>query len=100
MSGQVPVIVHRLKVEQSGAAWSRALKAFTKNVFLTDATGYLGSLFLAKLMRLGNVEKVLILSRHKNGKIQSRKIKFNLERFSISRNVDLRRKLCEQIENR
>lgn len=39
-----------------------------KILFITGGMGYIGKLLLAKLMRLGNVKEVLLLSRPKKGK--------------------------------
>lgn len=39
-----------------------------KTIFLTGTTGFIGRLILAKLLRLGNVKEVLLLSRPKKGK--------------------------------
>lgn len=60
-----------------------SIKSFYKDktVFLTGATGYLGSLFLAKLMRLGNVKEVLILSRPKKGKSNQERLSLILSDF-------------------
>lgn len=39
-----------------------------KTLLLTGATGFIGRLVLSKLMRLGNLKEILILSRPKKGK--------------------------------
>lgn len=52
-----------------------------KTIFLTGAVGYLGSLFLAKFMRLGNVKEILILLRPKKGKSSQERLKEFLSGF-------------------
>ena len=39
-----------------------------KTILLTGATGYIGRLTIAKLMRMGNLKEILLLSRPKKGK--------------------------------
>jgi alcohol-forming fatty acyl-CoA reductase len=49
---------------------SASLKDFYdgKVLFVTGATGFVGRILLAKLMRMGNVKEILLLSRPKKGK--------------------------------
>lgn len=54
--------ISQLQVEQSGAAWSRALKAFTKTgPFLPPMQRDISEVFsyVVKVIRLGNVKEVL-----------------------------------------
>lgn len=46
----------------------------SKTVFITGAMGYIGRLTLAKLMRLGNVKEILLLSRPKKGKTNAERL--------------------------
>ena len=39
-----------------------------KTILITGATGYIGRLLIAKLMRLGNLKQIVLLSRPKKGK--------------------------------
>ena len=41
---------------------------FGKTILVTGATGFIGRLLVAKLLRLGNVKEILICSRPKKGK--------------------------------
>lgn len=45
-----------------------------KTVLLTGGTGFIGRLLLAKLMRLGNLREVLLLSRPKKGKSNEERV--------------------------
>lgn len=46
-----------------------------KTVLLTGATGFIGRLVLAKLMRLGNLKEILLVSRPKKGKTCQERLK-------------------------
>ena len=52
-----------------------------KTVLLTGATGFIGRLVLAKLMRLGNLKEILIFSRPKKGKNNEERLKKILSGF-------------------
>lgn len=52
-----------------------------KTLFVTGATGFIGRLLIAKLMRLGNVKEVLILSRPKKGKSNGERLDHILTGF-------------------
>jgi alcohol-forming fatty acyl-CoA reductase len=62
---------------------SETLKDFYhgKSIFLTGGTGFLGRLILAKLMRIGNVKEVVLLSRPKKGKSNEERLDSILEGF-------------------
>lgn len=55
----------------------QSLKEFyrDKTIFVTGAMGFVGRLLIAKLMRLGNVKQILILSRPKRGKTNQERLK-------------------------
>ena len=52
-----------------------------KTVLLTGATGFIGRLVLAKLMRLGNLKEILLVSRPKKGKTNEERLKKILSGF-------------------
>lgn len=62
---------------------SESLKSFYsgKSLFVTGATGFLGRLLLAKLMRMGNLREILILSRPKKGKSNEERLNKILSGF-------------------
>lgn len=55
---------------------SEVLKNFydDKTILVTGATGFVGRLLLAKLMRMGNVKEILIISRPKKGKTNEERL--------------------------
>jgi alcohol-forming fatty acyl-CoA reductase len=52
-----------------------------KTIFITGATGYIGRLLIAKLMRLGNLKQILLLSRPKKGKSNEERLSQILSGF-------------------
>lgn len=52
-----------------------------KTVFFTGATGFLGRVLLAKLMRIGNLKQILLLSRPKKGKSNDERLEKILSGF-------------------
>lgn len=52
-----------------------------KTILITGATGFIGRLLLAKLMRLGNVKEIVLLSRPKKGKSNEERLKKILSGF-------------------
>lgn len=52
-----------------------------KTVLITGATGFIGRLLLAKLMRMGNVKEILLLSRPKKGKSNEERLNKILSGF-------------------
>lgn len=62
---------------------SDSLKDFYngKTILLTGATGYIGKLMLAKLMRIGNLKEILLILRPKRGKTNEERLKHVLSGF-------------------
>jgi alcohol-forming fatty acyl-CoA reductase len=60
-----------------------SLKSFYdgKTLFITGATGFMGRILLAKLMRMGNLKEILLLSRPKKGKSNKERIDDILDGF-------------------
>lgn len=52
-----------------------------KTILLTGATGYIGKLMLAKLMRVGNLKEILLLTRAKKGRTNEERLQNILSGF-------------------
>jgi alcohol-forming fatty acyl-CoA reductase len=62
---------------------SQSVKSFYdgKIILVTGATGFLGRLMIAKLMRMGNLKEILLLSRPKKGKSNEERLNKILSGF-------------------